>query len=181
MNAKTEIAVLGGGCFWCTEAVFRELRGVISVVPGYTGGSTENPTYYDVCSGKTGHVEVSKVEFDPTEIPYKDLLDIFFHTHDPTSLDRQGADTGSEYRSVIFYTNENQKKIAEELIDELNTSGEFRSKIVTELRPLEKFYEAEEEHKRFYEKNSYIPYCQIVISPKIAHLKEKYSKKLKNN
>lgn len=179
MKNQTEIAVLGGGCFWCTEAVFNMLRGVISAVPGYSGGIADNPTYWDVCSGETGHAEVVKVEFDSSVIPYHDILDIFFHIHDPTSLNRQGADTGTEYRSVIFYSDDRQRKTAESLKKELNESGEFRSAILTEIKPLKEFYEAEPEHKEYYEKNSYMPYCQIVISPKIAHLKEKYAKKLK--
>ncbi len=179
MKTKNEIAVLGGGCFWCTEAVFSMLRGVIFVTPGYAGGSLPNPSYEDVCSGNTGHVEVARVEFDPSIIPYKDLLDIFFHIHDPTTLNQQGADVGTQYRSAIFYASQEQEKIAKILIQELDNSGEFRSKIVTDVTKLDKFYEAENYHKQYFEKNSYLPYCQVVISPKIAHLKEKYAKKLK--
>jgi peptide-methionine (S)-S-oxide reductase len=178
MKINTETAVLGGGCFWCTEALFRRLRGVISVVPGYAGGTTKNPSYDDVCMGGTGHAEVIKVEFNPDIIPYRDLLDIFIHTHDPTTVNRQGADTGTEYRSIILTSSEDQNKIAKELIHELKESKEFTHPIVTEIKPLEAFYEAEESQKEYYEKNSYMPYCQIVISPKIAHLKEKYSRNL---
>jgi peptide-methionine (S)-S-oxide reductase len=179
MKPEKEIAVFGGGCFWCTEAIFGSIRGVESVMPGYAGGMTKNPTYERVCSGKTGHAEVTRVEFDPSVIPYKDLLDVFFHTHDPTSLNQQGADAGTEYRSIIFYTTDAQKQIAESLIKELDASGELRSKIVTEIKPLENFYEAEENQKQYYAKNSYMPYCQIVISPKLDHLREKYRNKLK--
>lgn len=179
MKPKIEIAVFGGGCFWCTEAIFGSLRGVVSVMPGYAGGTTKDPTYHEVCTGETGHAEVTRVEFDPSIIPFKDLLEVFFHTHDPTSLNQQGADVGTEYRSTILYTTDAQKQIAESLIKELDASGEFRSKIVTEIKPLEKFYEAEEDQKQFYAKNSYMPYCQVVISPKLDHLREKYADQLK--
>lgn len=178
MKSNQETTVLGGGCFWCTEALFRMLRGVLSVTPGYAGGTTKNPTYEEVCSGTTGHAEVIRIVFDPDIIPYHDILDIFWHTHDPTTINRQGADTGTQYRSIILTTGTAQKETAEKLKRELSESKEFKGPIVTEIKSLDVFYEAEDHHKRYYEKNSYMPYCQVVISPKIAHLKEKYSRKL---
>ncbi len=179
MKTKSEIAVFGGGCFWCTEAIFKMLRGVISVNPGYAGGQMDNPSYHDVSAGDTGHAEVIRIEFDSDVIPYKDLLDIFLHTHDPTTLDRQGGDTGTQYRSIILYTTDEQRKIAEESLQMLKQSGEFQNPIVTEIKPLTKFYEAEDYHKDYYAKYSFEPYCQVVISPKLKHLREKYSSKLK--
>jgi peptide-methionine (S)-S-oxide reductase len=170
------VAVFGGGCFWCTEAVFSELKGVISVLPGYSGGSIANPTYDQVCSGTSGHAEVLKVEFDPTIISYTDLLTVFFATHDPTTLNRQGADVGTQYRSIIFTTNEDQRQQAEQFIADLNTDDK---KIVTELAPLGEFYPAEQWHREYYFKNSDQPYCQLVISPKLEKLKEKYAALLK--
>ena len=181
MKPQTEIAVFGAGCFWCTEAIFSSLRGVISVLPGYTGGTKPNPTYEDVCSGKTGHAEVARITFDPSVIPYRDLLDIYWHTHDPTTRNMQGNDVGTQYRSVIFTTSDKQKAEAETLKKDLDASGDFPKPIVTEIQQLDIFYEAENYHKEYYAKNSYQPYCQVVISPKLAHLREKYSKKLKDN
>ena len=178
MKSPAETAILGGGCFWCTEALFGMLRGVISVVPGYAGGMVENPVYEDVCHGTTGHAEVIKIEFNPDIIPYHDLLDIFWHTHDPTTLNRQGADTGTQYRSIILTTTTVQKVLAEKFKKELMLTKEFKQPVVTEIKPLDRFYEAEKYHRQYYEKNSYQPYCQVVISPKIAHLREKYSRKL---
>ena len=175
---ETETAVFGGGCFWCTEAVYEELRGVISVMPGYAGGQTLNPTYESVSSGKTGHAETIKVEFDPLLISYEDLLTVFFATHDPTTLNRQGPDTGTQYRSMILYTNEKQKHQAEDFINKLNEDGK---KVVTELKPLDKFYEAEDYHKHFYKNNPDKPYCQIVINPKIDKLKERFNDLLKSS
>ncbi len=178
--AKTyETALFGGGCFWCTEAIFSQLKGVSSVTAGYMGGTKEHPTYEDVCSGKTGYIEVIRIEFDPNVIPYSDLLDIFWHTHDPTSRDRQGADAGVQYRSVIFYTSEEQKRMAEESRDALNKSKEFSIPIVTGIQPQMTFYEAEGYHQQYFRKNSNLPYCQLIISPKLAHLREKYSSKFK--
>lgn len=179
MQTNNQTIILGGGCFWCTEAVFNQINGVISVISGYAGGTDENPTYEKVCMGNTGHAEVIQVTFDPDVLPLRDILDIFFHVHDPTSLSRQGADTGTEYRSIVLYTDEEQRIAVEDMMYELNNSGEFSTKIVTEVKPLTTFYEAESSHDNYYEKNSFMPYCQIVISPKIAHLKEKYAKKLK--
>lgn len=176
---KKETAVFGGGCFWCTEAIFQMLRGVSMVTPGYAGGSMTNPSYYDVATGDTGHAEVIKIEFDPEVIPYHDLLEIFFHTHNPTTLNKQGADWGTEYRSLILYTSNDQKKQAEDMIKKLDESGEFDGKIVTEVAPLTSFYDAEAYHKGFYKKYKDEPYCQYVIDPKLQKLREKYSNKLK--
>ncbi len=150
MANNTQTAVLGGGCFWCTEAVFKELKGVVSEMPGYAGGIKPNPTYEEVCGGKTGHAEVTKVEFDPVQISYEDLLTVFFYTHNPTTLNRQGNDVGTQYRSVIFYTNEAQKTAAQKFIDKLNESG---PKVVTTLEPFDKFYPAEDYHQGYSEKN----------------------------
>lgn len=173
-----EIAVFGGGCFWCTEAVFSSLRGVISVMPGYTGGTVENPSYEAVCSGKTGHAEVSRIEFDPSVISFNDLLTVFFATHDPMTLNRQGADVGTQYRSAIFYTNEKQREEAEKFIADLgsDTAGQ---KIVTEITPLREFYAADESHRQYYLRNAEQAYCQAVISPKLEKLQEKYASLLK--
>ena len=168
---KTEVAVFGGGCFWCTEAVFQELRGVISVMPGYAGGSVQNPTYEQVCAGKTGHAEVIRVEFDPSRISYRDLLAVFFASHDPTTLNRQGSDIGTQYRSVILYTTDDQKCAAEKYLTELNASGPGRTPVVTERKPLETFYEAEEYHRKYSLKNPNQAYCQLVIKPKLKKLK----------
>ena len=173
---KTETAVFGGGCFWCTEALFQSLKGVALVTPGYAGGEMVKPSYEQVCSGRTGHAEVIKIEFDPTVIPYAALLEIFFNSHDPTTSNRQGADVGSQYRSLVLYTNQKQKTVAQEAVESLKQSG--RS-IVTEVKPLETFYPAEKYHQNYYENNPNQPYCRIVISPKLQHLKEEYSDKLK--
>jgi|SRR3989344_120190 len=163
--------VFGGGCFWCTEAVFRELKGVISVMPGYSGGETQNPTYESVCTGKTGHAEVSQIIYDPSRIALDDLLTVFFATHDPTTLNKQGNDVGTQYRSVIFYTTSDQKEEAEKFILKLNEEGE---KVVTEVKQLDKFYPAEEYHRQYFKKNPDQAYCQIVISPKLEKLKTKF-------
>ncbi len=179
MKIKNETAVFGGGCFWCTEAIFKLLKGVSSVTPGYAGGTMDNPSYYEVSAGNTGHAEVIRIEFDPQIIPYKDLLNIFWHTHDSTTLNKQGADIGAQYRSVILYTSGRQKIVTERFLEDLKKSAEFSNPIVTEIKPLDKFYEAEDYHKDYYEKYSFEPYCQVVISPKLQHLREKYSSKLK--
>jgi peptide-methionine (S)-S-oxide reductase len=181
MNQKTEIAVFGGGCFWCTEAVFGQLKGVVSVMPGYAGGTIANPTYEQVCTGKTGHAEVTRVEYDPAQISFHDLLVVFFATHDPTSLNRQGADVGTEYRSVIFYTTDEQKRETETLIDELNNSDPAGKRIVTEVVPLKAFYQAEDYHQEYYRNNSRAPYCQIVIDPKLRKLHKEFSALLKSS
>ena len=179
MDNEDEVAVFGGGCFWCTEAVFAELKGVTSVVPGYAGGHTDNPTYRQVCSDSTGHAEVSRVQFDPSQITFHDLLSVFFATHDPTTLNRQGADRGTHYRSIILYTDDEQRQQAETFVQKLEESGSLGSPIVTEIVPLERFYEAEAEHKQFYMENPDSMYCQIVIRPKVAKVREKFTQQLR--
>lgn len=179
IEADLETAVFGGGCFWCTEAVFLEMMGVDSVVSGYAGGHTENPTYEQVCSGGTGHAEVVKITFDTAVVSYRDLLDVFFATHDPTTLNRQGADRGTQYRSIIFYADDDQRDAAEETIRELDESGALPGPVVTQLAPLDRFYEAESYHKDYYKNNSYNPYCQIVISPKLSKFRSKFAVQLR--
>lgn len=174
-NSNIQIAVFGGGCFWCTEAVFQKLRGVKSVTPGYAGGLVENPTYEQVSNGDTGHAEVIKFEYDPDKISYRDLLEVFFATHDPTTLNRQGNDVGTQYRSVIFYANEEQKLEASKIVQELTAEHAYSQSIVTAIEPLTKFYEAEDYHKNYYERNQGQPYCQVVINPKIKKFKEKFA------
>jgi peptide-methionine (S)-S-oxide reductase len=181
MNQTKEIAVFGGGCFWCTEAVFEQLNGVISVLPGFAGGTLKNPTYRQVCTGRTGHAEVVRVEYDPSRVSYRDLLTVFFATHDPTSLNRQGADVGTEYRSVVFYTTDAQKREAEAFIGELNASDSRGNPIVTEVSPLEAFYEAEDYHREYFRNNSSLPYCQFVIAPKLAKLHKHFTELLKSS
>lgn len=178
-NEKREVAVFGGGCFWCTEAVFDELRGVISVVSGYAGGSVKNPTYEQVCGGGTGHAEVIRIEFDPTEISFRELMTVFFATHDPTTLNRQGNDVGTQYRSAIFYANDEQKRQAQAFIKELNDSKAFRKAVVTTVEPLGEFYEAENYHQKYYARNPYQPYCQFTIPPKMNKLYKQFSRLLK--
>jgi len=178
---KNEIAVFGGGCFWCTEAVYQELKGVKAVMPGYAGGETKNPTYEQVCGGGTGHAEAIRIEFDPTQISYKDLLTVFFATHDPTTLNRQGNDVGTQYRSIILYKDEEQKKDAEAYIKELSESESGGGAIVTEIKPLEIFYEAEDYHRNYFKNNPNQPYCQAIINPKVRKAKEKFARLLKSN
>lgn len=168
-----EIAIFGGGCFWCTEAVFKILRGVKTVMPGYAGGKIENPTYHQVSAGMTGHAEVIKIEFDPAEISYENLLTVFFASHDPTTANRQGNDVGTQYRSIILYTNEKQKGVAEKLIKELGA--------VTELKPFEKFYEAEDYHRDYYASNPGNQYCELVINPKLEKVQAKFAELLKTH
>lgn len=181
MSGENEMAVFGGGCFWCTEALFKELRGVISVMPGYAGGTKEYPTYEEVSRGKTGHAEVIKIEFDPNEIKYRDLLTVFFATHDPTTLNQQGADVGTQYRSIVLYTNESQHREAEEYINAISQALPQGKKIVTEVKPLSVFYEAEANHRDYYQKNQSAPYCQIVILPKIEKLEKEFQELLKSH
>jgi peptide-methionine (S)-S-oxide reductase len=181
MKKETEVAVFGGGCFWCTEAVFGELRGVASVMPGYAGGSIKNPTYEQVCSGTTGHAEVIRIEFDPRQITFRELLTVFFATHDPTTLNRQGNDAGPQYRSIILYASDAQKQEAEKFINELNDSSVYGKPIVTEVKPLGEFYEAEEYHRKYYENQPYQPYCQIIISPKMQKLYKQFTDLLKSH
>ena len=179
-NGKVDTAVFGGGCFWCTEAVFDELRGVQSVVSGYAGGSTENPTYEQVCMGTTGHAEVIKIDFDPTQVSFRDLMTVFFATHDPTTLNRQGNDVGTQYRSAILYADERQRAEAAAFIKELDEAKTFKNSIVTTLEPLTEFYPAEDYHQKFYANNPYQSYCQYMIPPKLSKLHKQFSELLKS-
>jgi peptide-methionine (S)-S-oxide reductase len=174
-----ETATLGAGCFWCVEAVFQDLKGVHSVISGYSGGHVPNPTYREVTSGRTGHAEVCQIVFDPSVIPYEDLLEIYWETHDPTTLNRQGADVGTQYRSVIFYHGPEQKRTAESLKKKLTAEGRFENPIVTEITAFEAFYEAEDYHQDYYSQNPNQPYCRVVISPKLKKFREKYKDALK--
>lgn len=175
----TEVAILGGGCFWCTEAAFAELQGVEAVQSGYAGGDLENPTYEQICTGHTGHAEVVEVKFDPTVISYEDLLRVFFTIHDPTTLNRQGADAGTQYRSVIFYKDAAQEESARKIIAAFEASGVWSRKIVTEVSPAPVFYRAEPEHDQFFARNPYSGYCQAVIAPKVAKLRKLFAEKLR--
>ncbi len=175
----TEVAILGGGCFWCTEAAFAELQGVEAVQSGYAGGDLENPTYEQICTGHTGHAEVVEVKFDPTVISYEDLLRVFFTIHDPTTLNRQGADAGTQYRSVIFYKGAAQEESARKIIAEFEASGVWSRKIVTEVSPAPVFYRAEPEHDQFFARNPYSGYCQAVIAPKVTKLRKLFAEKLR--
>jgi peptide-methionine (S)-S-oxide reductase len=172
-----EKATLGGGCFWCTEAVFSRVKGVVEVKPGYSGGNVPNPTYEDVCTDKTGHAEVVQITYDPNVISYRELLEIFFSIHDPTTPNRQGNDVGFQYRSIILYHNEEQRKIAEEVIMEVE--NELGKKVVTEVVPFEAFYEAEDYHHNFYDKHRNYPYCRVVIDPKIKKFMRYFPNKSK--
>ena len=174
-----ETATLAGGCFWCTEAIFKRLKGVSSVVPGYAGGTVENPTYDQVCSQTTGHAEAIQIEFDEHLIGYDKILDVFWHTHNPTTLNQQGNDRGTQYRSVIFYHDEKQKEIAEKSKEALEKEGVYKNRIVTEIVPFTAFYVAEDYHKNYFDKNIGAPYCDFVISPKIHKLLEKYGNDVK--
>ncbi len=178
-NDKTEIAVLGAGCFWCAEAVYKKLEGVISAEPGYTGGTKENPTYEEVCAGNTGHAEAVKITFDPNAISYDEILKIFWEIHDPTSLNKQGADEGEQYRSVIFYADEKQKETALRQIRELEEKKIFEKPIVTAVEPLEVFYPAENYHKSYYENHKEQPYCAFVIAPKLRKFESRFSDLIK--
>ena len=173
-SSKKEIAVFGGGCFWCTEAIFRMLRGVLFVEPGYAGGTKENPTYEEVSGGETGHAEVIRIEYDPEQIQYRDLMTVFFASHDPTALNRQGNDVGTQYRSVILYSNPEQQKQARTFISELNTSSSEGSKIVTEVAPLGEYYSAESYHKDYFNNHKDAAYCQLVINPKLEKIQKKF-------
>lgn len=174
------VATFAGGCFWCTETLFSRIDGVIKVVPGYTGGHIKNPAYREVCTGKTGHAECVHIEFDPEKIAYKTLLEVFFDTHDPTTLNRQGNDVGTQYRSGVFYHTEEQKDIAKTFMADLEKQHQFSTPIVTELTPFEVFYPAEVEHHDYYNLNTSQPYCAAVISPKVKKLLTKHSSKLKS-
>jgi peptide-methionine (S)-S-oxide reductase len=174
-----EVATLGGGCFWCTEAVFQEVRGVVSVLPGYAGGATKNPSYEDVCGGETGHAEVVQVTFDPAVLTYREVLEIFFATHDPTTLNRQGADFGTQYRSVVLYGSPAQRATAEEVLTEVRSDQSWGKKVVTELAPLETFYPAEEYHRDYFRRHPERAYCQAVINPKLKKFRKTYAERLK--
>jgi peptide-methionine (S)-S-oxide reductase len=176
---REEVATLAGGCFWCLEAVFKEVKGVQRVLSGYTGGKKVNPTYEEVCSDKTGHAEAIDITFFPAVISYREILEIFFTVHDPTTLNRQGNDVGIQYRSAIFYHNEAQKIIAEQVINEINSAHIWYTPIVTELKPYTKFYNAEEYHRDYFEHNPQQSYCQAVIAPKVAKFRKKWENKLK--
>ena len=175
-----EMATLGGGCFWCLEAVFVELRGVNQVVSGYAGGSVANPTYRAICNGTTGHAEVAQLTFDPAVISFRDVLQVFFATHDPTTLNRQGADVGTQYRSAIYFHSSEQKETAEALIVELDAADIWSNPIVTEVAPLDIFYPAEDYHQEYYKYNNQQPYCQVVITPKLAKFRKAFKEQLKD-
>jgi peptide-methionine (S)-S-oxide reductase len=174
-----DVATLGGGCFWCTEAVFSELRGVEKVESGYSGGTVPDPTYRQVCTGDTGHVEVAQITYDPRVISFRQLLEVFFTSHDPTTLNRQGADVGTQYRSIILYHNSEQKRVAEQVIREVESAGIWNKPIVTEVRPFEAFYKAEDYHQEYFARNPSEAYCQLVIAPKVAKFRKQYREKLK--
>ena len=179
-QSTTETAIFAGGCFWCTEAIFKEMKGVINVIPGYTGGNRPNPTYEQVTTGATGHAEAVKIVFDPSQVSYEEMLQVFFATHDPTSLNRQGNDVGTQYRSAVFYTNNKQKELTNAYIKFLNDSDIYDQYIVTEVMPATEFYEAEDYHKNYLDNNSSTPYCQFVVLPKLEKFRKHFKNKLKN-
>ena len=179
MTVNLKVAIFAGGCFWCTEAVFNRIDGVETVISGYTGGIIKNPAYREVCSGRTGHAEGIKISYNPEKVSYMDLLEVFFATHDPTTLNRQANDVGTMYRSAIFYTSESQKVQAQDYISLLTSEMVFGSPIVTEITKFEVFYEAEDDHKSYYENNSEQPYCQFMIRPKLNKLQQHFNDKLK--
>lgn len=176
---KLQLATFGGGCFWCTEAVFKELKGVISVKPGYCGGHTKNPTYREVCSGTTGHAEVIQIKYDPSVVEFEKLLQVFFETHDPTTLNRQGNDVGTQYRSVVFYHNDEQGTKAKDIIQRLDKAKAYSSPIVTQVEKLDKFYEAEDYHRDYFSTNPNQPYCAGVIRPKVEKFRKVFKEDLK--
>ncbi len=175
----TETATLAGGCFWCLEAVYEQVRGVEKVVSGYTGGTAENPSYHDVCSGRTGHAEAVRIDFDPDAVSYRRLLELFFTTHDPTTLNRQGPDVGTQYRSAVFHHDEEQRRAAEEVIADFAERKVWPDPIVTEIAPLGPFYEAEDYHQQYYRSNPWAGYCQVIIAPKVAKLRKEHFDLLK--
>ena len=179
IDSNYEIATFGNGCFWCTEAIFEKLKGVESAVSGYSGGTTTNPTYKEVCSGETGHAEVLQITFDPTIISFSELLEVFWQTHDPTTLNRQGNDVGTQYRSVVFYHSDEQKKLTEDYKQKLEAAKVFNDPIVTEITKFDKFYIAENYHQDYYEQNKSQPYCNFVITPKVEKFKKVFKDKLK--
>jgi peptide-methionine (S)-S-oxide reductase len=178
-NTGKELATLGGGCFWCLEAVFEGLKGVARVVSGYAGGHLADPSYQQVCAGTTGHAEVVQVTFDPAVLSYRELLEVFFGTHDPTTLNRQGADVGTQYRSAVFYHSPEQRRVAEQTVAELNAAGVWDRPIVTEVVPFESFYPAEAYHQGYFRNNPGQGYCQAVVSPKVAKFRKQFAAKLK--
>jgi peptide-methionine (S)-S-oxide reductase len=178
MERKTEVATLGGGCFWCLEAAFAQVEGVKEARPGYAGGASPNPTYDEVCTGRTGHAEVVQLRFDPSVVSYRELLEIFFALHDPSTRDRQGADVGSQYRSVIFYHSPEQARVAEDVIRELEASGTWSAPVVTEREPSGKFWPAEEYHRDYFRRNPEAGYCRLVITPKLEKLRRRFPSKL---
>lgn len=178
MAEHLEVATVGGGCFWCVEAIYQELRGVERVVSGYAGGHVDNPTYRQICSGTTGHAEVTQIYFDPEQLSYEDLLYVFWRTHDPTTLNRQGADVGTQYRSTIMTHNERQREIAERSRAETDASGLYPNPIVTEIVPLTTFYEAEDYHQNYYRSNPNQPYCRAVIDPKVSKFRKSFQERL---
>jgi peptide-methionine (S)-S-oxide reductase len=179
MTNQTQVATLAGGCFWCLEAAYDELKGVISVESGYSGGQIPNPTYKQICTGTTGHAEVVQVTFDPQVVSFKDILNVFFVIHDPTTLNRQGNDTGTQYRSAIFYHNDEQKAIAEEVIRDLNSQHIYDRPIVTQVAAFDKFYVAEDYHQEYYANNPYQPYCLMVVAPKVTKFRKHFLDMLK--
>jgi peptide-methionine (S)-S-oxide reductase len=179
MNENFEKATLGGGCFWCTEAVYQQMKGVISVVPGYSGGQVKNPSYEEVCQGNTGHAEVVQITFNPAEVSFAEILEVFFQVHDPTSLNRQGADVGTQYRSVIFYHSEDQKQTAAGMIEKLNAGKVFPKPVVTVVAPFVQFYEAEGYHKNYFSRNPNQPYCRMVVAPKVQKFRKLFKEQLK--
>ena len=179
--AQSEVAVLGGGCFWCLEAVYQQMEGVLSVESGYMGGRTTDPTYQEVCAGSTGHVEVVRLTFDPDVTSYREILEVFFTIHDPTTRDRQGNDAGPQYRSVIFYGSEEQRSIAEKMIRDLDAKRIWDDKIVTGLQPAATFYRAEDYHQNYFRDNTQQPYCTFVVAPKVRKFREKFAQKLRRS
>ncbi len=175
-----ETATLAGGCFWCTEAIFKRIKGISEVVSGYAGGDMENPSYEDVIYGNTNHAETIQIKFDPKIISYEQILEIFWHLIDPTTLNKQGADEGTQYRSIIFYHNDTQKKTAEESREKAGKSGMYKDPIVTKIEPFKVFYKAEDYHQNYFERNSYQPYCQLIINPKIEKLIKEFGENVKN-
>jgi peptide-methionine (S)-S-oxide reductase len=180
-SSSTETITLGGGCFWCTEAVFEQLKGVTKVESGYSGGTVVSPSYEQVCSGETGHAEVSQITFDPKVISLRQILEVFFTVHDPTTMNRQGNDVGTQYRSVIFYRNDEQKAVAQTVIKEIEAEKIWHGKFVTELAPFKAFYKAEDYHQEYYRLHGEAPYCQVVIDPKVAKFRKKFQSLLKSN
>jgi peptide-methionine (S)-S-oxide reductase len=176
----TETATLGGGCFWCTEAVYRDMRGVTAVQSGYAGGTNADPTYEQVCTGRTGHAEVVQVQFDPAEVSYADILRVFFVIHDPTTLNRQGADSGTQYRSVIFTHSDAQAATARAIMDEVTAAGVYGAKLVTEVSPAPAFYRAEPEHDNYFERNPYSGYCRAVVGPKVAKFRKTFADRVRS-